>query len=94
MSGLFEDDAGVRPTKKVKPVAEKKAQAPRKTNANKILDKIAEKHDLVSAASSTEGVAFEEIDVRVVERESKSKKDSDDKIAPPINYVSDTDGSV
>ena len=91
MKGLFEDDDDVRKA----PAApkEKKVSSPKKSVGSKILDKIVNDGSLVHLATGKrKAPSFEDITPQSLKR--VVKKEDDGKITPPINYVSDENGTV
>jgi len=95
VTGIFEDDANVRPVKKVKQPKAAKSTKPKRSMASKILDKVEDKGILVAAASAKDGVSYEDVDVMPGKRTKAVKaKAESGKLVPPINYVSDDHGSV
>ena len=94
MSGLFEDDANVRPQpKKKKAEQPKKAKKAKRSVGSRIVAKIESNADVVGLAKRG-GVDFAEVDIVSTAKAAKKQKPDGGKITPPINYIADEDDDV
>lgn len=80
MSGLFEDDSLIR-----KPATKSASGI-----GDALINKAQGKANLAAVASSKDGVAFDSIDMALLERNKKmAAKSEEGKIVPAINYLGD-----